>query len=357
MSKYTLFWKAILSLALFLASSCGSGRNNAASKTKIIGGKEDDAPPYFVLLHYKDNPTPFCGGTLIEKNLVLTAAHCASGASMPIEVWLGVKSLSHLPASTEVEAIEVHPQYNKNSIQYDLALLHLASHEGSNSYSTIPYQENDHKFESLRVFGYGSLSSSEPRFPDRIHSVSVDVLPNYECESLGGPYGHVFENELCAGDMAEGERDSCFGDSGGPLVTEEKIPRLYGIVSWGVGCGSRGRPGVYTRVKSFAPWIEKHKSTIEDRSFDEFVGSAFYFPLNYSERGIGGEKKVLRFSAAYGLWKEVENSFGTTLETWTKSVGSKLLEIDLIALNRGQFRLRARFGAKTYETAVHYSLL
>ena len=357
MPNHFLSMTILLSLSFTLLPACGKQVDRARSVPKIIGGKEDTTPPFFVLLHYKGDPTPFCGGTLIEKNLVLTAAHCASAAPKSIEVWLGVKSLSHPPDSIEVEGIEVHPQYNKNLVQYDLALLHLSSGEGSNRGQAISYQDNDHQFESLRVFGFGSLSGTEPRFPDVIHSVNVDILPNYECESLGGPYGQVFENELCAGDMAEGKRDSCFGDSGGPLVTEERPPRLYGIVSWGVGCGVRGKPGVYTRVSAFADWIEDHKRALESRSFDQFVGSVFYFPLVYRELGIGGEERVLRFSAAYGLWKEVGSPTGSTVETWSKNIGSKRLVIDLIALNRGQFRMRAKFGSKTFETAVHYSLL
>lgn len=51
------------------------------------------------------------------------------------------------------------------------------------------------------------------------------------------------------------------GDSGGPLTCSEPDPRprevLYGITSWGDGCGEPGKPGVYTRVAVFKDWLQK----------------------------------------------------------------------------------------------------
>lgn len=53
----------------------------------------------------------------------------------------------------------------------------------------------------------------------------------------------------------------CFlqGDSGGPLIYQDRISgrfQLYGITSWGDGCGEKGKPGVYTRVSAFSDWIQ-----------------------------------------------------------------------------------------------------
>lgn len=46
------------------------------------------------------------------------------------------------------------------------------------------------------------------------------------------------------------------GDSGGPLAcARDDVSFLYGIISWGEGCGRSGKPGVYTKVVNYMDWI------------------------------------------------------------------------------------------------------
>lgn len=64
---------------------------------------------------------------------------------------------------------------------------------------------------------------------------------------------------LCAGNLRELRRvDSCQGDSGGPLMCERPGASwvVYGVTSWGYGCGVKDSPGVYTKVSAFVPWIK-----------------------------------------------------------------------------------------------------
>lgn len=93
-----------------------------------------------------------------------------------------------------------------------------------------------------------------------LKAAAVPVLSLDTCRKsdvYGKADQHILDSMLCAGHLRGGV-DSCGGDSGGPLVCEKDGRlKLSGIVSWGQGCARKNRPGVYTRVSSFLPWIKE----------------------------------------------------------------------------------------------------
>uniref|UniRef100_A0A8C5GI96 trypsin n=1 Tax=Gouania willdenowi TaxID=441366 RepID=A0A8C5GI96_GOUWI len=92
---------------------------------------------------------------------------------------------------------------------------------------------------------------------DVVMEAKVPLLPQSTCKSALGK-DLVTNTMLCAGYLSGGI-DSCQGDSGGPLIYKDRLSgrfQLYGITSWGDGCGEKGKPGVYTRVAAFSDWIQ-----------------------------------------------------------------------------------------------------
>ncbi|XP_074051214.1 anionic trypsin-like [Macrotis lagotis] len=100
------------------------------------------------------------------------------------------------------------------------------------------------------VSGWGNTMSYGVDYPDLLQCLSVPILSDNECQA-SYPRA-VTENMICAG-FLKGGKDSCQGDSGGPLVCSGE---LQGIVSWGLGCALKNKPGVYTKVCNYVNWIE-----------------------------------------------------------------------------------------------------
>ncbi|RHZ03892.1 hypothetical protein DYB26_016474, partial [Aphanomyces astaci] len=105
------------------------------------------------------------------------------------------------------------------------------------------------------VRGWGSTSSGGS-VSKVLLEVGVDTVSNQQCAKwLSGP--SIDASMLCAGGKV-GE-DSCQGDSGGPLTVETGgSAKLVGVVSWGLGCAEKNKPGVYGRISMARDFIEPY---------------------------------------------------------------------------------------------------
>jgi trypsin len=215
----------------------GSAATNSFKEMRIIGGESADEDEFGYTVSLEDDIGHFCGGTLVRRDIVISAAHCAGGP-----MWARVGA--HNIRWNEGEKIKVKKeiksnQYNPSNTDYDFMILVLEDpapadvplaklHDGSDA-----LEDND----SLTVIGWGNRATNGWDMPDEKHFVEVKYVPNNDCNSAHSYNGEITNSMLCAGETRGGE-DACQGDSGGPLMrlgSGNQQDELVGVVSWGYG--------------------------------------------------------------------------------------------------------------------------
>lgn len=284
--------------------------------TRIYGGRpaQQGAWPWQVSLHTakrvgQDNDSKvysqFCGGSLIARQWVLTAAHCVQDferkitpagdilvRSGNVNLWEG--------DFRQISAVFPHPKYNPQRTDNDIALLKLAEPvtQSSGPVGAIPVLQNGAQLRPGPAVSIGWGLMEGGKIPGVLMETDIEVVSNETCNKgfaaqtrrdLGGylismgvaneipedkleqafsilapNIGNALtSNMICAG-VASGERSSCNGDSGGPLMMRRPDGGWIqvGIVSWGkmplgaeTSCGLPSLYGVYTRVSNYFDWI------------------------------------------------------------------------------------------------------
>lgn len=284
--------------------------------TRIYGGRpaQQGAWPWQVSLHTakrvgQDNDSKvlsqFCGGSLIARQWVLTAAHCIQDFERKItpagDILVRSGSVNLWEGDfRRISAVFPHPNYNPQRTDNDIALLKLAEPvtQSSGPVGAIPVLQNGSQLNSGPAVSIGWGLMEGGKIPGVLMETEIDIVPNETCNNgfaaqtrrdLGGylismgvaneipedkleqafsilapNIGNALtSNMICAG-VASGERSSCNGDSGGPLMMRRPDGGWIqvGIVSWGkmplgaeTSCGLPSLYGVYTRVSNYFDWI------------------------------------------------------------------------------------------------------
>ncbi|CAN5234201.1 hypothetical protein BH20ACT3_BH20ACT3_05280 [soil metagenome] len=238
---------------------------------RIVGGATAPAgawPSQVGLLHSgtaDDFSAQFCGGTVIARSWVLTAAHCVtdlgSGALRParsLDVLVGAQSLTS--GGTRIRAAEVRviSGFDRRSLHRDVAVIRLSRPTVMPPQKLIAQGSTVPGDTSVVATGWGSQDDSGGPYPTRLQQVTLQTRTDAQCsQAYGGAF--IASSMTCAG-VPDGGKDTCFGDSGGPLVRKVGSQWVQmGITSWGApgSCGQGRYPGVYTRVSAFSNWINR----------------------------------------------------------------------------------------------------
>jgi secreted trypsin-like serine protease len=204
----------------------------------------------------------FCGGTLIDKDSVLTAAHClVNPRPDKLQVVVGRTALNqHRGQLRSVSRRFIHPRYNGNG--YDAGVLKLSRPvTGIKPIKLATAKQNNLEKPGhiLTSAGWGVVKQRPGPFdirPFRMHEVSVPVVSDSRAKRAYRSQGIRYLPSLQVAAGKE-EKGACFGDSGGPLFDSGRRTQV-GITSHGAGgCGQARYPAVYTEVNNprIGKWI------------------------------------------------------------------------------------------------------
>ncbi|GIX74442.1 prothrombin, partial [Caerostris extrusa] len=281
-------------------SKCGLGSERIGKSVgrARIGGGDKVAEPwpwmaalYFITKDFGDNLE--CGGSIINQNFILTAAHCLfvkvsqeRRLEKNVIVKLGLTNVKNQSSMEEFEVKEflIHPQYQPGDLlDYDIALLQLKRPIQFSALvrpiclppAELPPNSTLYKPGQYTVatgWGHASVVQRSEivntvieeqlkeiilpiQSSDRCNTSAIENIVNKEIKNK------AFTDRMFCGGDGEVINDTCQGDSGGPLMQSQLNDDGYiywtqvGIVSWGIGCGLPNTYGYYTHVQRLVEWI------------------------------------------------------------------------------------------------------
>lgn len=231
---------------------------------RIVGGRnceEGECPWQALLIDEEDEG--FCGGTILSRFHVLTAAHCLHQAKR-FKVRVGDRNTEQEEGNEmvhEVEMVIKHNRFVKETYDFDIAVLKLRTpitFRMNVAPACLP--QKDWAEATLMTQKTGVVSGfgrthEKGRPSSTLKMLEVPYVDRNTCKVSSS--FTITQNMFCAGYDTKLE-DACQGDSGGPHVTRFKDTYFVtGIVSWGEGCARKGKYGVYTKVTAFLKWIDR----------------------------------------------------------------------------------------------------
>ncbi|XP_050346916.1 trypsin, alkaline C-like [Nymphalis io] len=244
--------------------------------SRIVGGSPATIEKYPFIASLQFNRwgifhSPRCGGSLITRTTVLSAAHCFYQAESPVQWRVRLGSANSTSGGTvhDVSHIIMHENFVYITKLNDVALLRLRVAASLSSTIALAYiaGTNYNLPDNALVYaaGWGRLSEDKPQQPEELLHIEINVINHELCRRRYALLQtlpdykfmpHVTPEMLCHGILNVGGKNTCLGDSGGPITHNKNV--IVGVISWTFGCAHPFFPGVSARVSSYTTWIYDH---------------------------------------------------------------------------------------------------
>ncbi|KAJ2035594.1 hypothetical protein H4S03_004200 [Coemansia sp. S3946] len=247
---------------------------------RILGGSNASSDMFPFIVHLFKDGNPFCGGALISKDWVLTAAHCvadkdSSGSSgagsfvvsdpSSFKVGYGTNGGS-LANSVEVESINVNAGFDPVWYTSDIALLKIKSNSDlvAKAKPLGISTANISVGQKVTTAGWGQTSNDNAGQSDALKYAQLITADDAVCKLGAADWNGQNGRYVCTSYSATPRIGTCFGDSGGPLLMSTGSGyALLGLVSFDVNtqdssntkCAQVGNVSYFTRVSSYLSYI------------------------------------------------------------------------------------------------------
>ena len=252
----------------------GDSSSDAGSRTQVkdeesrIAGGSNAKPgqfPYQVHLNSKfaGGKGAGCGGSIIDKNWILTAGHCVVDGktkqkASQVQISAGGVNQDQQPIKVVSNQLFPHPQYRLvspdgqsiRSIDNDIALIRVNTNliqPPKSSAVKLPSANQKIQGQIVVASGYGLTEQGRPS--GVLKAVEMKILTDQQCRQP------IFKPQqmFCAGGVQGHGHGTCSGDSGGPIVLKGQNV-IVGLTSFGSDCGGVGG---YTKVSNYLNFIHQ----------------------------------------------------------------------------------------------------
>lgn len=252
-------------IRLSLPNTCG--RSGMSPNQKIVNGTDAEKCQWKWHVGLMFGSVPFCGGTLISPEWVLTAAHCMVLPRFRVVAGeFDIRKPSRYQQSRWSKDVYTHPDYTGSAemavsgIQYDFALVEVNREFDITRcvrFACLPNVEVADG-STCWITGWGSLSYDGP-YPNILQQAQVEVIDHKRCaNNFGWPQGIIHETNVCAHGKNDDKNISavCHGDSGGALICKGTGTwSLVGVASCSLGCARPKAPAIFGNVSFARGWI------------------------------------------------------------------------------------------------------